>query len=711
MSDRSAAFGALAPHLELVRLRAEVAIMRRLNAGYGFADSRMPSELFLRNADARERLSRDQIRPQDTHEAQEEEVTKAIERLRTQLATHESRLATVCDRFHLNATERELLATVVGYELDPDVRDLCHALAPKRKRALYADVCQDLGSAMDSIPELLHALHPNGALRGGCLVEMTREAGGDARRAKLSDGIGATRQVLDWLLGDERVSASMHGIVEVTPPDVELGVYLSEAVTSQIERVAELLSQSTDEPAAVVLLQGPEGAGKRAVALALARAQKRSLAAVALHDLQDLAKETGDRDLLQRALAEARMRDALPYLPGMEALTPGEGGDPDRRAIDAIDQHKTALVLASRDVGMPSLPFSRAFHVIRIPPSPLEARTIAWRYSLSAIDEGDRISPDESDQLAARYVIGPGAIAEVVRDADAFTKAKGTRLGIDEVEQAVGRRLTLKLGSFGSRITRRSRFEEMVLPEDVVETLRDMVAMVRQRAQILERWGYGRHLGLSRGVSALFSGEPGTGKTMAASVLSSELGLELFRIDLSSVVSKWVGETEKHLSKIFDEAQDAQAMLLFDEADSLFGKRTDVKSSSDRYANLEVNYILQRMESFDGVSILTTNMESGIDQAFMRRINFRVRFPEPDVDERMKLWGVLVPPETGLPTSVDFTELAERFEMTGGHIRNAIVRAAVIAAREEREMTVDDLVAGAHLEYFELGKVMHNSLV
>ena len=241
--------------------------------------------------------------------------------------------------------------------------------------------------------------------------------------------------------------------------------------------------------------------------------------------------------------------------------------------------------------------------------------------------------------------------------------------------------------------------------KDRLLRLDDMIAMVRQRSTILERWGYQRHLGISRGVSALFSGEPGTGKTMAASVVASELGLELIRIDLSQVVSKWVGETEKNLGRIFDEAHDANAMLLFDEADALFGKRTEVKSAQDRHANLEVNYILQRMETFDGVSVLTTNFESSIDQALQRRLNFRVRFPEPEVDERAALWQKLLPPATGL-VEAPFDRLAERFEMTGGYIKNAIVRAAVIAAREERTLTVDDLWTGAHAEYAEMGKVL-----
>jgi len=274
------------------------------------------------------------------------------------------------------------------------------------------------------------------------------------------------------------------------------------------------------------------------------------------------------------------------------------------------------------------------------------------------------------------------------------------------VEAAVARRLTLRIGTFGTVVHRKARFGELVLPDDVVDVLRDMIAMVRERAQILERWGYQRHLGISRGVAAMFSGEPGTGKTMAASVVASELGLELVRIDLSAVVSKYVGETEKNLAKIFDEAQDAHAMLLFDEADSLFGKRTELRTAQDRFANLEINYILQRMESFDGVSVLTTNAEAAIDPALQRRLNFRIRFPEPEVDEREQLWRRLLPPQAGLHDGVDFHALAERFDMTGGYIKNAVVRAAVIAARAGRGLTAEDLWTGAHHEYVEMGKVM-----
>jgi hypothetical protein len=447
-------------------------------------------------------------------------------------------------------------------------------------------------------------------------------------------------------------------------------------------------------------VQGARGGGRRAVAATIASRLGKPVLLAELADL--LPADVKPRGALVRVfLAEARLRDAVPYVGGVEALA-GER-EIERGAIAALKRGPALLVVGGSGRGVASLPLDRPFHVVHMARVDLDDRERAWTTSLAAV--GAQLADGATAELAGRYVIGPGAIAEVAREAASFAAARGGAVDRDTLEDAVTRRLSIRLGAFGSVLTRKARFEEMVLPDDVVEALRDMIAMVGQRAQILERWGYQRHLGISRGVSALFSGEPGTGKTMAASVVASELGLELIRIDLSQVVSKWVGETEKNLGKIFDEAQDAAAMLLFDEADALFGKRTEVKSAQDRYANLEVNYILQRMESFDGVSVLTTNFESSIDQALQRRLNFRVRFPEPEVGERVELWKKLLPPETALGDA-PFERLAERFEMTGGYIKNAIVRAAVIAAREGRAMTVDDLWSGAHNEYAEMGKVL-----
>jgi SpoVK/Ycf46/Vps4 family AAA+-type ATPase len=207
-------------------------------------------------------------------------------------------------------------------------------------------------------------------------------------------------------------------------------------------------------------------------------------------------------------------------------------------------------------------------------------------------------------------------------------------------------------------------------------------------------------------VSALFSGPPGTGKTMVASLIAKELGLELFRVDLSRIVSKYVGETEKNLGRAFDEAENSQAVLLFDEADALFARRTDVKSSNDRYANLEVNYLLQRLESFEGIVLLTTNNASSIDDAFRRRLRFRIEFDTPEAPERKLLWHAMFPADAPLAADVNFDQLAEQFEMSGGYIKNAVVRAAFLAAAAgPTQITHGLLMRAAQLEWREMGRL------
>ena len=236
-----------------------------------------------------------------------------------------------------------------------------------------------------------------------------------------------------------------------------------------------------------------------------------------------------------------------------------------------------------------------------------------------------------------------------------------------------------------------------------------MVGRIKYRRQVLDEWGFARKLGKGVGVSALFAGPPGTGKTMVANLVAKELELDLYMIDASRMVSKWIGETEKNLARLFDAAGAGHAALLFDEADSLFAKRTEVKSSTDRYANLEVNYLLQRMEAFEGITILTTNLEASIDEAFKRRLAFRIAFPMPESEERSQLWRAMLPTEALVDKAIDFELLADRYVMSGGYIRNAVVRAAYLAAAENAPISMRHLQRGATLEYAAMGKVIQSA--
>jgi SpoVK/Ycf46/Vps4 family AAA+-type ATPase len=274
--------------------------------------------------------------------------------------------------------------------------------------------------------------------------------------------------------------------------------------------------------------------------------------------------------------------------------------------------------------------------------------------------------------------------------------------------EACTRQLRHDLKSVAVRMVNNHSWSHLVVGEDVRRTLREMIAYVRHAGRVYEEWGFAERHSLSQGISALFSGPPGTGKTMCASVIARELGMELFRVDLTQVVSKWVGETEKNLARVFDEAQRSSAIILFDEADSLFAKRTEVKSANDRYANLEVNFLLQRMEAFGGISILTSNHEDAIDQAFTRRLTFRVRFEKPTAEERGLLWSKMFPPGAQLADDVDAELLGRLYDLSGGSIRNAAVRAAFLAADQERPIDLRACLEGAEQECLEMGHLVRS---
>jgi SpoVK/Ycf46/Vps4 family AAA+-type ATPase len=245
-----------------------------------------------------------------------------------------------------------------------------------------------------------------------------------------------------------------------------------------------------------------------------------------------------------------------------------------------------------------------------------------------------------------------------------------------------------------------------VLPPEARAQLRELCERARYQQLVLERWGFGRKHARRAGLTALFVGQPGTGKTMAAEIVAGDLGLDLYRIDLSSVVSKYIGETEKNLERVFRAADQGDALLLFDEADALFGKRSEVRDAHDRYANVEVAYLLQRLETYQGVAILTSNLRGNVDEAFMRRLDFVLEFPMPEEAERLAIWRRALPPEAPLAPDVDLPFLARKFRLAGGHIRNVALAAAFLAAAEGVPMAMKHLVRATRREHQKLGKLV-----
>jgi SpoVK/Ycf46/Vps4 family AAA+-type ATPase len=277
----------------------------------------------------------------------------------------------------------------------------------------------------------------------------------------------------------------------------------------------------------------------------------------------------------------------------------------------------------------------------------------------------------------------------------------------DDVWRASEQEATPKLDELAKRIAPTYGWDDIVLPREPFRQLREIAAQVIHRAKVYRDWGFGEKLARGRGIAALFAGPSGTGKTMAAEVLARDLRLDLYRIDLAGVVSKYIGETERNLKRIFAAAERGGAILFFDEADALFGKRSEVKDSHDRYANIEVNYLLQSMEDFRGLAILATNRKSSLDSAFVRRLRFIVDFPFPDAAHRQRIWRSVFPPQADLH-GIDFAWLA-RLEIPGGHIRNVAIAAAFLAASEGASIGMIHVMRAARREYGKMERLIQEA--
>ncbi|HEX9595413.1 MAG TPA: ATP-binding protein, partial [Anaerolineales bacterium] len=262
------------------------------------------------------------------------------------------------------------------------------------------------------------------------------------------------------------------------------------------------------------------------------------------------------------------------------------------------------------------------------------------------------------------------------------------------------------LATLAQKVDLHYTWGDIVLPEDSLAQLHEICQRVTQRRRVLGEWGFDRKLSLGKGVNALFAGPSGTGKTMAAEIVANELGLDLYKIDLAGVVSKYIGETEKNLDRIFREAEDANAMLFFDEADALFGKRSAIKDAHDRYANIEISYLLQKMEAYDGLAILATNLRQNLDEAFIRRLAFTVHFPFPDEASRRRIWQGIWPAATPLGEAVDLDFMAGQFKLSGGNIKNNALAAAFLAATDGGAVTMEHLLQATRREYQKMGKTL-----
>jgi SpoVK/Ycf46/Vps4 family AAA+-type ATPase len=373
---------------------------------------------------------------------------------------------------------------------------------------------------------------------------------------------------------------------------------------------------------------------------------------------------------------------------------------------ELIEKVSVFWIVASREPWQSNRPMT----ALRLPKAGAAVQVSMWQAALpkDALTAG--VLEETLPQLAQQFDLGPQQIQQAAAAALASARLRNHEqptLAGEDLWHGAKQLATQSMQQLAQQIQASYTFDDLVLPQDVMEQLREIAGQVMHRAEVYENWGFGAKLVRGRGVAALFSGPSGTGKTMAAEVLANHLGLDLYRIDLAGVISKYIGETEKNLRKVFDAAEQSGALLFFDEADALFGKRSEVRDSHDRYANIEVNYLLQRMEDYRGLAILATNMKSLLDQAFLRRLRFLVDFPFPDAAQRMRIWQQVFPPQAR-KENLDYSFLS-RLEIAGGNIRNIAINAAFLAASQKAPVRMDHVLHAARREYSKIDKLVREA--
>jgi hypothetical protein len=407
--------------------------------------------------------------------------------------------------------------------------------------------------------------------------------------------------------------------------------------------------------------------------------------------------------ILLLALRDAQISSALLYLEGWDQTQSGTRLD--SHLVEGLRTFQNLLILSGDQRWQPhGVERIQPISWFNFPVPPYAFRRKLW----SSYLEPAQVEEEILEEVASQFVLTSDRIRDAAQAARDYLSAPEEMLTNADLMAAARRYSNPGLAKLAKKISPRFHWGDIILPEDQVAILREIVATVRGRPLVLETWRVGEKLASSAGVTVLFAGPPGTGKTMAAEVIAGELGLDLYKIDLSTVVSKYIGETEKNLERVFREASMSNAILFFDEADALFGKRSEVRDSHDRYANIEISYLLQRMEAYDGVTILATNLRANLDEAFTRRLQFSVDFPFPEQGDRLKIWQTLFPPDVPREQDLDLAYLARAFKLAGGNIRNILVGASFLAASDGGRVSMDHLLHSTRRELQKMGRLLHD---
>ncbi|MEH2188572.1 MAG: ATP-binding protein [Nostoc sp.] len=617
------------------------------------------------------------------------------------------RLEELARSFHLSAIDINILLICFAPELD------------LRYESLYSYLQSDVTKKRPSVDLVLNLLCPSLEAKiaarqrfipSAPLIKHNLLNLGDDPSAQqpalLSKYLKISDRIVNYLLNIDEIDSKISIYTKYKLPRVKLEELL---LPTEIKQRFRLLTQEQQAltDGCIFYFQGTYGVGKQATAEAVCWEVDTGLLIVdgeRLLNAEAVAFETA----ISLVCREARLQGAALYWKGFDRLLEDDKQARLEALIQQLEEASLLTFLAGEVIWEPvdalqDIPFLR---VEFSHPTNAE-RVQLWQKSLKG--ETGYGSETDLNILASKFRFSGGQIEDATataRNIAHWRDPQQQKLTMADIYAGCRLQSNRKLSNLATKINPHYNWSDIILPPEQMQMLREICNSVKYRTLIYDEWGFDGKLALGKGVNVFFAGLPGTGKTMSAGIIAGELGLALYKIDLSSVVSKYIGETEKNLSSIFDEAQTSNAILFFDEADALFGKRSEVRDSHDRYANIEVSYLLQRMEEYQGVVILATNLRKNMDDAFVRRMHFSIEFPFPNKKERRRIWEQIFPKTTPRSPDLDLDFMAQRFEIAGGNIRNIALASAFLAADDGGAIGMNHLISATRREYQKMGKIV-----
>ncbi len=521
-----------------------------------------------------------------------------------------------------------------------------------------------------------------------CVQDPTRPHSGF-----LAHHVRVDHRITGYLLGDNHLDGRLLHTVQVRHADP----------TMWLPEVAEPIRAAMPDAPLIYMQGGPE-MGQIEMALALCSSQGLPLIQIDMAALA--AKDTPLEENWRLALREAYLNNGALLVDHWESAL-NEARMPSPALWESLVAYPQTVFIAARGEWEP-IDVNRQRRMLRLSFNipDYHERYDVWEAAINKYQTA--LQPADIEETSAKFGFTRAQIARAVQTAVDLAQSRGELVQKADLYAGAQAHANLQLGSLARRIVPRFGWDDLILPPEQMTQLHEMSARLRYSHVVQDEWGFGEAMPNSSGISALFAGDSGTGKTLSAEVIAKDLGLVLYKIDLSAVVSKYIGETEKNLSVIFTTAQSSNAILFFDEADALFGKRSEVKDARDRYANIEIAYLLQQIEAYDGVVIMATNFRQNLDDAFTRRLDFLVDFPFPDAEYRRRLWEAHFPARTPVAADVDFAEVAERYRLAGGNIRNVALAAAYLAAANGRVVTREHIRSAVRREHQKMGRLIED---